>query len=349
MPDCRFFPSPQPILVSELASRFGGMLVGVDLLVHGVAPLQQATANDLSFLDNPAYKDAFANSAAGVVLVREEMQGLQPAGMSLLVAPDPYRLYARIAQFLYPAVLPNNGSIHPSAVIAPSAILAADVVVEAGAVIGERAEIGAGCWIQAGAIIGAGVVIGAHSRIGYHASVSHAVMGERVYIYTGARIGQDGFGFAMGRAGHIRIPQLGRVIIGHDVEIGANSTVDRGAGPDTVIGNHVMIDNLVQIGHNVTIGDGTVVVAQVGISGSTTIGSFVAIGGQAGIAGHLTIGAGARIAAQSGVIRDVDAKTEVMGYPAMLKRSFFRQVTALSRLAENKTNRKQQNRLEKDA
>ena len=155
-------------------------------------------------------------------------------------------------------------------------------------------------------------------------------------LYPGVRIGQDGFGFAIDPAGHVKVPQLGRVKIGNHIEIGANTTIDRGAGPDTEIGDGTWIDNLVQIGHNVRIGRGCVIVSQVGISGSTQIGDFVAIGGQAGIAGHLNIGSGARIGAQSGVMNDIPHMSEYMGSPAFPKTQFFRQVAALNRLIKKK-------------
>ncbi|MFP4464344.1 MAG: UDP-3-O-(3-hydroxymyristoyl)glucosamine N-acyltransferase, partial [Alphaproteobacteria bacterium] len=198
--------------------------------------------------------------------------------------------------------------------------------------IGQGVEIGNQVWIEAGAVIQEGVKIGNRCRIGAGACVSHALIGDHVRLYPGVRVGQDGFGFAIDPAGHVKVPQLGRVIIEDHVEIGANTTIDRGAGPDTVIGQGTWIDNLVQIGHNVKIGRGCVIVAQVGISGSTIIEDFVAIGGQAGIAGHLRVGSGAKIAAQSGVMNNLEARKEYMGSPAFPKMQFFRHVAALNRL-----------------
>jgi len=185
-------------------------------------------------------------------------------------------------------------------------------------------------------VVGAGVMVGADCTVGANASLTHCLIGDRVTIYPGARIGQDGFGFAMDPAGHVRVPQLGRVIIEDDVEIGANSTVDRGAGPDTRIGRGAMIDNLVQIGHNADIGAGAVIVAQAGVAGSSRIGRFAALGAQAGVAGHLTVGDGARLAAQSGVMRDVEAGQEVCGAPALPIRQFFKLQATLMRLLKNK-------------
>ena len=184
--------------------------------------------------------------------------------------------------------------------------------------------------------VGKGVSIGPDSRIGAHASLSHAIIGARVYVYPGARIGQEGFGFATTKSGFLTIPQLGRVIIEDDVEVGANTTIDRGSTSDTVIGAGSRLDNQVQIGHNVRIGRCCVIVAQVGIAGSTVLEDFVQVGGQAALAGHLHIGRGAQIGAQSGVMADVDAGEILVGTPALPKRSFFKQVAILKRLAQKR-------------
>jgi UDP-3-O-[3-hydroxymyristoyl] glucosamine N-acyltransferase len=209
-------------------------------------------------------------------------------------------------------------------------------VIEAGAVIGERAELGAGCHVGPNAVIGEAVVIGPNCRIGAGATLSHCLLGARVVIYPGARIGQAGFGFALGTEGMTKVPQLGRVIIEDDVEIGANSTIDRGSGPDTVIGAGTMIDNLVQIGHNVRLGKGCVIIAQAGVAGSTRIGDHAILAAQAGLIGHLTIGHAARIGAQAGVMRDVPDGESVIGSPAVPVRQFFREVATVQRLAKEK-------------
>jgi UDP-3-O-[3-hydroxymyristoyl] glucosamine N-acyltransferase len=182
-------------------------------------------------------------------------------------------------------------------------------------------------------VIAQNVEIGDQSVIGANASISHALIGANVRIYPGVRIGQDGFGFAIDPAGHVKVPQLGRVIIGDSVEIGANTTIDRGAGPDTHIGQGSWIDNLVQIGHNVKIGRGCVIIAQTGVAGSTVLEDYAVLAAQVGVAGHLTIGMGARIGAQSGVMRDVAAGSEVMGAPAMPAKQFMRQVAMLRKMS----------------
>jgi UDP-3-O-[3-hydroxymyristoyl] glucosamine N-acyltransferase len=200
------------------------------------------------------------------------------------------------------------------------------------AVIGKGAEIGPRCRIGPLAVINDGVVLGPDCRIGAHASLSHALLGARVYVYPGARIGQEGFGFAMGSEGFRSVPQLGRVILESDVEIGANSAIDRGSLHDTIIGAGSRLDNMVQIGHNVRVGRGCVIVAQAGVSGSTILEDHVMLGGQAGLTGHLRIGRRARIGAQAGVMADVPAGADMVGSPAQPARAFFREVAALRRL-----------------
>lgn len=339
MADPRFFNRAGPFTLGELAARCDAQPgPGADpaLLLHDVAPLDTAGEGQLSFLDNRKYIDAFSASKAAACVVHPGLADKAPAGMALLLSKKPYRSYALCAQAFYP--LPAaNGLVSPAAHVDPTASLgngveiAAGAVVEAGAVIGDRVRI------APNAVIGRNVKIGADSIIGACASLSHCLVGERVMIYPGARIGQDGFGFAMDIDRHVRVPQLGRVIIEDDVEVGANVTIDRGAGPDTIIGRGCMIDNLVQIGHNVTLGAGCVIVAQSGISGSTKFGHHAVLAAQAGVAGHLTIGPGARIAAQSGVMRDVEPGTEVFGTPAMPKRQYFRQVAMMGRLVRGKS------------
>ena len=200
--------------------------------------------------------------------------------------------------------------------------------------IGERAEIGPRCRIGGLAVIGPGVVLGPDCRIGSHASLSHALLGARVYVYPGARIGQEGFGFAITGEGFHSVPQLCRVILEDDVEVGANTTIDRGSLQDTVIGAGSRLDNLVQIGHNARLGRGCVIVSQAGMSGSTILEDHVMVGPQAGLTGHLRIGRTARIGAQAGVMADVAAGAEVVGSPAQSRRAFFREVAILRRLAK---------------
>ncbi|MBV9521920.1 MAG: UDP-3-O-(3-hydroxymyristoyl)glucosamine N-acyltransferase [Alphaproteobacteria bacterium] len=338
MTDRRFFTAAGPFTLSELAALSGAEIGGAgdrDLVLRDVAPLETAGASDVSFLDNRKYVTQFRNSRAGAAFVHRDLAGQAPEGMSLLLSDQPYRAYALAAQAFYPEP-PLRPGVAASAVVDPSARLGEGCEIAAHAVIGKGAEIGPDTLIGANAVIGDGVVIGPGGRIGANVTISHSLIGARVTIFPGASIGQDGFGFAPDPTGHVRIPQLGRVVIGDDVVIGANTAIDRGAGPDTVIGEGTMIDNLVQIGHNIVIGRHCAIAAQVGMSGSTKLGDFVMMGGQGGLAGHLTIGKGARIAGQSGVISDVPPGATVCGFPALPAKEFWRGVAMVQRLARKK-------------
>lgn len=336
MADPRFFTRSPAKTLAELAALAGARLAeGTDggKRVDDVAPLDQAGASQISFLDNIRYKDSFIASKAGACIVSEAMAAHAPPGMALLIAKNPYKAYALIAQAFYPDTYPES-DISDGAHIAPDAVIGKGCVIEAGVVIGAKAVIGDGCWIEANAVIGRGVTIGATSRIGTGATISHAEIGSGTRLYPGVRVGQDGFGFAIDPAGHVKVPQLGRVIIGDHVEIGANSCIDRGAGPDTVIGHGTWIDNLVQIGHNVKIGRGCVLIAQAGVAGSTVLEDYVVLAAKVGVAGHLRIGTGARIGAMAGVMKNVPAGEEQLGAPAMPVKEFMRQVIALKRLTK---------------
>ncbi|MBC7906505.1 MAG: UDP-3-O-(3-hydroxymyristoyl)glucosamine N-acyltransferase [Rhodospirillaceae bacterium] len=338
MADPRFFTVAGPFTLARLAEISGADLApGADPASEysDVASLDQAGPGQISFLDNRKYADSFLASKAGAAIVHPDMADKAPAGMALLLSKDPYRAYAKVAQAFYPVPAPQPW-VAPSAFVDPTAKIGAGCRIEHGAVIGARAEIGQRCRIGANVVIGDGVVLGDDCIVGANSTVQFAMIGSRVNIYPGVRIGQDGFGFAMGPQGHLKVPQLGRVIIGDGVEVGANTTIDRGAGPDTIIGAGCMIDNLVQIGHNVQLGRGCVIVAQVGISGSTKLGDFAAAAGQAGIAGHLTIGPGARIAAQAGVAKNVGAGETVGGTPAVPQMEWLRQSALLSKMVRRK-------------
>ena len=340
MADSRFFQKQSAFTVAQICDALGCTLAenaDPKYLVHDVAPLKTATKNDLSFLDNAKYRADFQATKAGACIVSQEMAAIAPKGVICLITKSPYKIYARAAQMFYPDNFPKE-SVAATAFIHPTATLGRGCIVEHNVYIGPGVKIGDGCWLEVGSVIQENVEIGKRCRIGVNAVVSHALIGDGVRIYTGACVGQDGFGFAIDPAGHVKVPQLGRVIIGNHVEIGANTTIDRGAGPDTIIGDGTWIDNLVQIGHNVSIGRGCIIAGQVGISGSTIIGDFVAFGGQSGVAGHLKIGTGARIAAKSGITRNVPAGEEYMGYPAFPMRQYLRQVSALNALIKKKKN-----------
>ncbi|HEV2678500.1 MAG TPA: UDP-3-O-(3-hydroxymyristoyl)glucosamine N-acyltransferase [Aliidongia sp.] len=338
MADPRFFRAAGPFTVADLARLTGAEIGGGgdgELSLADVAPLDTAGPAHVTFLANPKYVPAFERTNAGAAFVHPDQAHRAPAGMTLLITTNPYIAFARAARRFYPSPRPPAG-IAPTAVVDPSAVLGEGVAIAAHAVIGARVELGPGTAIGANSVIGDGCIIGSDCLIGPNVTVSHCLMGNRVVLYPGVRVGQDGFGFAMDPSGHVKIPQLGRVRIGDDVEIGANSTVDRGAGPDTVIGAGSMIDNLVQIAHNVVLGRGCVMVAQSGISGSSRLGDFVTVGGQAGITGHLSVGDGARVGGQSGVTRDVAAGGAVGGSPAVPIMQWHRQTAVLNRMTRKK-------------
>jgi len=336
MADPRFFRLSGPFRLDELAEMAGAEIVGdTENTFNDVRHLEDAGPTHVSFLDNKQYVDAFTKSGAGACIVRAEFAERAPRGMSLLITPEPYMAYARVASAFYPAA-PDGHGISPSAHVDPRASIGANVRIMPGAVIFQGAEVGDNSIIGANAVIGHGCVIGTNCQINANAALSHCLIGDRVIVHHGVSIGQDGFGFASNADGHTKVPQLGRVIIEDDVEIGANTTIDRGAGPDTVIGAGTMIDNLVQIAHNVQIGRNCVIVSQVGISGSTKIGDFVVIGGQAGFTGHLEIGSGSQFAARSGVMRNVEPGSILGGAPAKPIREWMREIATLERLAKAK-------------
>jgi UDP-3-O-[3-hydroxymyristoyl] glucosamine N-acyltransferase len=331
MGDARFFGRSSPQALAVIAAAARGSAPAIDRLFSGVAPLASATPDQVSFLDNRRYALALEHTMAGAVIVHPDMRERVPNATIAIVTQAAYEGWARVAALFHPAGAPCPG-VHHSAVIADCAKVDASAEIGPYVVIEPGAEIGAGCRIGAFVSIGKGVTIGRDCRIGAHASLSHTHIGARVYIYPGARIGQEGFSFASTDAGFLSIPQLGRVIIGDDVEVGANSTIDRGSTGDTIIGAGCRLDNLVQIGHNVQLGRCCVIVAQVGIAGSTVLEDFVQVGGQAAMAGHLHIGKGSQIGAQAGVISDVPAGSVLLGSPAQPRKEFFRQIATLKRL-----------------
>ncbi len=341
MADPRFFDRTGPFTLAELARASGAELLRAnsgEQLVRDVAPLEIAGPDEVSFLDNRKYVGAFRQSRAGAAFVDEWAIDQAPSGMALLLSREPYKAYGLAAQAFYPATAAPGGR-DPSALIDPAAIVPEDCAIGPYSIIAAGARLGRRCQVGAHTVIGAGVEIGEECSIGAHVTVTHALIGARVVLHPGVRIGQPGFGFAPGPAGPVKVPQLGRVVIGDDVDIGANTTIDRGSGHDTVIGAGSMIDNLVQIGHNVVLGRCCILAGQVGISGSTKLDDFVMVGGQGGLAGHLRIGRGARVAAKSGLMRDVAPGVTVSGIPAVPMTEFMRQTVALQRLAKKRDGR----------
>lgn len=346
-----FFRQAGPVTIGKIADISGARLVdpsmdGVE--IGGVAPASVGGAGRLVFVEGKRNAALMAGLSAAAVLCTEEAALLAPPGVAVLVTPHPQRAFAAVARLLYPdAVRPapvtGQTGISPAAHVAPTASVEAGAIIEAGAVVGPGAAVGRGTVVAPGAVIGASCRIGRDGYVGPGASIVAALIGDRVLIHAGARIGQDGFGFVAGQKGLDKIPQIGRVVIQDDVEIGANTTVDRGALSDTVIGEGTKIDNLVQIAHNVRIGRGCAIAAKCGLSGSVELGDFVMLGGDVGIADHVTVGDGAQIAAGSGVMNDVPAAARWAGAPAQSMRDFFREVSAIRAIAKTKPTKRSGN------
>jgi UDP-3-O-[3-hydroxymyristoyl] glucosamine N-acyltransferase len=339
-----FFRAQGILTAGEIAALVGASAtdtVDPGKGVCGIAPLDQAGPQDLSFLENPHYISLLASTRAGLILIAPKFADRAPAGSPLLVVAEPYRAFALVGLQLFPdssrprSMFGGQG-VAPGAYVHPEARLELGVTVDPGAVIGPRAEIGTGTVIAANAVIGPDVRIGRDSSIGSGATLQHCLIGNRVIIHPGAHLGQDGFGFAMGPKGHLKVPQIGRVVVQDDVEIGAGTTVDRGANRDTVIGEGTKIDNQVQIGHNVVVGRHCVLVAKVGISGSTVLEDFVVMGGASGTVGHIRIGMGAQIAGAANVKDDVPRGARMAGTPAKPIREFAKELAAVKRLASGR-------------
>ncbi len=337
MADPRFFDNKGPFTLAAICMRAGVNLpasANGDLLIADVASLSGAGPQHLSFLNSKKAADAFAQSRAAACFVPEGLQTAAPSGMIAIPAKSVMHAFAQISALFYPAhglaVWTQSMAIHPSARIA------ADAQLAPGVVIGPDAEIGEGTKIGPNTVIARGVTIGRHSEIGSNVSISHSYIGDQVMILPGAQIGQPGFGFASGHKGHMHIPQLGRVIVQDNVEIGACATIDRGALGDTTIGEGTKIDNLVQIGHNNRVGRHNMIVSQVGIAGSCELGDFVVLGGQVGLADHVRIGDGVRFAARAGVTPGDYMTGDWGGTPAVPSRQWLRQVTALAMLTKKR-------------
>ncbi len=343
-----FFPPEASLSLGDVAHLAGVPLPAdaPELQLRAVASLEEAGPSDLAYMDNPRYVEALRLTRAGACLVSKRFAQAVPPGTYAFVVPAPYRAYANVLAHLHPSAMRprsvfRSAGVTPGSFVHPTARLEPEVVIDPGAVVGPGAEIGRGSVIGAAAVIGAGSRIGRDCSIGPGASVLHALLGNRVIVHAGARIGQDGFGFSFSDGRHRKVPQVGRVIIQDDVEIGANTTVDRGATRDTIIGEGTKIDNLVQIAHNVVIGRHCIIVAQTGISGSARLDDYVVLGGQVGVVGHVRIGEGTQIAASSNVIADVPAGVRWGGSPAKPVRDWFRELHTLKRLASRPASTKE--------
>lgn len=322
---------------AEIAQATGGRLIGDGAArVTGVASLDRAGAGELSFLASARFAPLMASSAAGIVLVSPDLQDVPGTCRARVVVDAPYdALVSLLPRFFTPIV--HAAGIHPAAHIGRNVTMGEGVCLEAGAVIGDGAVIGPRTWIAPYAVLGADTTIGDDCQIYPHVfTYPDTQIGSRCIVHSGARIGSDGYGYRQamveGQLVHVKIPHLGRVIIGDDVEIGANCTIDRGMVDDTTIGAGTKLDNLVQVGHNVRIGRACLIMSQVGLAGSVHVEDGVIVAGQAGISGHVTIGHGARVAAQAGVISSVPAGETWSGYPARPHKESLRASAALLKL-----------------
>ncbi len=339
-----FFKPIGPLKAAELAKATGCELRGDgEQLIKNVATLSGAQKGDLTFLSNPSYIAQLPQTKASACILDKRYALEAPEGLVMLISDNVYVAYAQIATMFYPAPT-FVAHISPQAYVSKNAKIGHGCHIEAGAYIEDNAIIGENCYVGANTYIGQAVIIGKDTFIAPNTTIICAQVGQRCIIHSGVRIGQDGFGFAPSKTGIIKVPQIGSVIIGNDVEIGANTCIDRGALEDTVIGDGTKMDNLIQIGHGARLGKSCVIVAQVAVAGSTVIGNGVMCGGQAGIAGHLNIGDGAMVAAQSGVMQNVEAGEVVGGTPSVKIRDWHRQTAILRRMStKNKSEQKESN------
>lgn len=321
------------LTAASIAASVGGTLIGDgSAVVSAIAPLDRAQPHHLTFLANAKYAPLLAACDAGVLLVSPELADTVGVARARIVVANPHEAMLSLLAALYPAPRHEAG-IHSTAIVGRGATLGDDVSIGPYVVIGEGARIGARARLHSHVTVGAGVAIGEDGEL-YEGVTLYpgSALGDRVRVHAGARIGSDGFGYVFQNGAHEKIPHVGRCIIENDVEIGANTTIDRGSIDDTVIGAGTRIDNLVQIGHNVRIGELCLIMSQVGIAGSVHVGDGAILAGQVGIAGHRTVGKGARLAGRAGVYGDVPAGETWSGYPARPHREALRAQAAMFRL-----------------
>ncbi len=330
----------QSYTLADIADRFGCLLNGSsDILVNTVGTLENGTPNAISFLANPLYRKQLSSTRAGAVVISSDEAARCP--VPTLVSENAYAAYARIADFLCPQNAPQPG-VHTTAVVVEGSEIPKSCQIEANVVVGEGSHLGDGVVIGPGCLIGTNVRIGKGSRLVGHVTVlDNVVIGKRALIHPGAVLGSDGFGFALDNGRWIKVPQIGNVIIGDDVEIGANTTIDRGTIDDTIIENGVKLDNQIQIAHNVQVGEHTVIAGLTGVAGSTKIGKCCVIGGSVGIIGHLNIDDEVKINACSLITKSLKGPgTYSGGLPAEEVSRWRKQVVFFRKLAKRKSKKK---------
>lgn len=336
-----YFEPARKLTVGEILRLTGAEArdgTPLDRPILNVATLDRAGPHDLTFLDNPKYAEQLGATRAGACLLAPRFEKNAPRDLAVLRAPEPYRAFVAITRELFPEALRPSSlfdakGVAPGSLVHASARLENGVVVDPGAVVGPRAEIGAGTVIGPNAVVGPKVRIGRDCSIGAGVTLMNCLIGDHVIIHPGCHVGQDGFGYVFDKGAHMKVPQIGRVIIQDRVELGAGTTIDRGAIRDTLIGEGTKIDNLVQIGHNVVIGRHCIIVSQSALAGSVHLQDYVVIGGRVSVNNHVTIGEGAQIAATSNVNSDVPPGAKWGGTPAKPVKLWMREILLLERMA----------------
>src|SRR5262245_16241592 len=342
MVQSRFFEAPSEMTVGEIVALTGAQTrpdTDLSRRIANVAPLDKAGPDDLSYVEGPKYLDHLKSTRAGACLMAERFEAAAPSGVIVLRSQDPHGDFTKVARQMFgnalrPASLYGGAGVASGAFVHPSARVDG-ATIDPGAIVGPHAEIGAGTVVGPGAVIGPQVRIGPVCSVGANSTITHATIGDRVIVHPGCHIGQDGFGYAPSAKGHVKVPQVGSVVVHNDVEIGAGTTIDRGGMRDTVIGEGTKIDNLVQIGHNVVIGRHCIIVAQSGLSGSVTLKDFAVLAARVGIYPHVTVHEGAQISARATVRRDVPAGETWGGLlNAKPLRQSMREMIAIERLPQ---------------
>tara|TARA_Y100000389_G_scaffold199225_1_gene237200 strand:- start:236 stop:1279 length:1044 start_codon:yes stop_codon:yes gene_type:complete len=347
MSDPRFFEKSGPFSLIDIANLINGDLSceNESILIKDISTLKFARDNEITFFQDLSYKDDLAKTKARVCLIKKEHKGYAPENIDLIFSSNPYMDFTLISQHFYPnEIFPkstssfekslSNNSIDHSAVIDPTSI------IEEGAVIGANVVIEKNSTISSNTVIGKGVEIGSNSFIGSNVTITHSIIGNNIIIHQGTSIGQDGFGFAMSHDGHKKIPQVGRVLIKDNVEIGANCSIDRGSIQDTVIKKGTKIDNMVHIAHNCIIGENCIIAGMVGLAGSTTLEDFVVMGAKSGAVGHITIGKGSQIAAKAGVSKTLPPGKTWAGFPIRELDLWKKDLSSIRKLSKGRKNDK---------